>query len=949
MRPTRSRSRNHLTAVLRVPLAVALAFVSACGGSGGDSTTPVTPVISLALSQAAVTATAAAPATVNVTLTRSSGYTSDVTLGYNGLPAGVTASFNPLTLTGSGTASVITFTAGPTATAGVSTVTISAGGAGVSIVTTTLQLTVSVASININTSATATSAQGVAATVPITIERVGGFAGAVTLSAEGLPSGVTASFSPASIAAGATTSTLTLTPAMTALLATNAIVVRASGTGVADKTATISYTVTSPSASDYSISSSPAAIGVVAGASSSSTITLNRTGAFAGSVAFALSGNPAGVTATFTPTATTANTTALAIATTAATVPGTYSLTITGTATGLPDHTTTVSLTVTAPSGITVALSPASLSVAQGASAQTSVTVARVGGLTGDVILTAEGAPTGVTLTPLTITGTGTAGTATINAAASTVAGVYSIVLRGTSGAVSGTATLTLTVGAPQGISLAMVPASVSVVQGASGTTTANITRSGGFAGTVNLAVTGLPSNAVATVTPAAAAGASASISIAVASSVAVGTYTGTVTGTATGLTNATTTFSLVVTAPGGGGGGGNLVWAFCDATRIPLYFAVKDGASGTWTKLTAGANNTYTTSFTQSVGGVAYVLQNGTTITTDVYLQGVSELNAAGANECASFPAAGKTVSGSVTGFAPGETVAATLGNSSASASLAAPTLSWTNVQTGSIDLLAVKSAVDLNTFSFVPSKLILRRGLNPASGSTVPVLDFNGAEAVSPASAVATISGANGDTVSVFTLFATASGLSANIGIPSNNAATTRTFYGVPSASLAAGDLHVLLVSAGENGGTSMLRSVITYFHDVAARAIALGAALNMPTLTSSINTVLRPRAQGAIQSDYSSTYSVTFAQNTRNASVSATKAYFGAATNYDLEVPDLIASGYTASWGLIPGTSTSYSVVASNATGTPSDGVSYKIGAINGTLAQSAIRASKSSIRK
>ena len=81
-----------------------------------------------------------------------------------------------------------------------------------------------------------------ATTVSTTIS--GGFNSAVSLSASGLPSGVTAAFNPTSIAApGSGSSTLTFTASSTAAAGTSTITINASGGGISHST-TISLTIT---------------------------------------------------------------------------------------------------------------------------------------------------------------------------------------------------------------------------------------------------------------------------------------------------------------------------------------------------------------------------------------------------------------------------------------------------------------------------------------------------------------------------------------------------------------------------------------------------------------------------------------------------------------------------------------------------------------------------------
>jgi len=107
---------------------------------------------------------------------------------------------------------------------------------------------------------------------------------------------------------------------------------------------------------DFALSANPSSLSVTRGASASATIMVSRTGGFAGSVSFSVSGLPAGVTASFNPTATSSTSTlTLTASATAATGPAT--LTITGVS-GTLTHSTTISLTVNSPGtgtgGVTV-------------------------------------------------------------------------------------------------------------------------------------------------------------------------------------------------------------------------------------------------------------------------------------------------------------------------------------------------------------------------------------------------------------------------------------------------------------------------------------------------------------------------------------------------------------------------------------------------------------------
>jgi hypothetical protein len=100
----------------------------------------------------------------------------------------------------------------------------------------------------ISASPTSVSAkQGLSGTSTITTTVSGGFSSAVALSASGLPTGATATFSPTSIAApGAGTSTLTLTAGASTTVGTYTITITGTG-GSKTHTATVSFSVTSGS------------------------------------------------------------------------------------------------------------------------------------------------------------------------------------------------------------------------------------------------------------------------------------------------------------------------------------------------------------------------------------------------------------------------------------------------------------------------------------------------------------------------------------------------------------------------------------------------------------------------------------------------------------------------------------------------------------------------------
>jgi subtilase family serine protease len=292
---------------------------------------------------------------------------------------------------------------------------------------------------------------GNSGTSTITTAVSGGFGSAISLTASGQPTGVTVTFSPTSIAApGSGTSTATLAVASTTTPGTYTITVTGSGDSITHA-ATISLTVTSAPVPAFTLAASPTSVSVAQGGSGSSTIATAVSGGFDSAVALTASGQPSGVTATFSPTSIAApgsGTSTLTLAVASTTTTGTYTITVTGTGGGIT-HTATVSLTVTAAvtGSYTLSVSPTSGYLDRGQSGYAVVTVKASGGFDSAVALSATGIPSGVTgsFSPTSVTGSGTSDfTLTVSDSAPT--GTSTITITGTSGSTKKTTTLTFQV-----------------------------------------------------------------------------------------------------------------------------------------------------------------------------------------------------------------------------------------------------------------------------------------------------------------------------------------------------------------------------------------------------------------------------------------------------------------------------------------------------------------------
>jgi pseudomonalisin len=142
---------------------------------------------------------------------------------------------------------------------------------------------------------------GTHATFTVAVVGTGGYSGAVTLAAK-TPSGVTLTFSPASIKPG-TSATVTLTLAATAAPTTESISISGSGKGTTGNltgTAALSLTVQAPPKHTLALAAAPASLRIASGESISDVLTVNTGNTFHDAVTFAISGLPKGVTAAWT-------------------------------------------------------------------------------------------------------------------------------------------------------------------------------------------------------------------------------------------------------------------------------------------------------------------------------------------------------------------------------------------------------------------------------------------------------------------------------------------------------------------------------------------------------------------------------------------------------------------------------------------------------------------------
>jgi kumamolisin len=340
---------NGYSAITGFDLATGWGSMNGAGLLNALAGTASAPNFVLSTSPASVSVVQGSLGSSTVTSTVSGGFSGAVSLSATGQPTGVTVGLNPTSLSAPGSgSSAITLTVASNTATGTYPITITGSGNSVTQAST-LSLTVTApANFSISASPSSVSVtQGSKGTSTVTTAAIGSFNSAISLSASGQPSGVTVSFSKTSISApGSGSVTVTLTASSTATTGTFPITIKGTGAGIT-QTTTINLTVSAPPS--FAVSASPTSVSVSPGSSSTSSVSTTISGGFNASVALTATGQPSGVTVSFSPSTISApgsGTSTVTFTATKSTRAGTHTITISAKS-GSTTHTISVSLTVT--------------------------------------------------------------------------------------------------------------------------------------------------------------------------------------------------------------------------------------------------------------------------------------------------------------------------------------------------------------------------------------------------------------------------------------------------------------------------------------------------------------------------------------------------------------------------------------------------------------------------
>ncbi len=187
--------------------------------------------------------------------------------------------------------------------------------------------------------------QGSSVTQAVSSTLISGTAASVTFSASGLPTGATASFSPALCTPTCTTTMTITTTGSTPVGTSNVVVTGTSGATVRNATAFVLTVNAVPL--DFSVTTTGGPKSVTQGSSVTQAVSSTLISGTAASVTFSASGLPTGATASFSPALCTPTcTTTMTITTTGSTPVGTSNVVVTGTSGATVRNATAFVLTV---------------------------------------------------------------------------------------------------------------------------------------------------------------------------------------------------------------------------------------------------------------------------------------------------------------------------------------------------------------------------------------------------------------------------------------------------------------------------------------------------------------------------------------------------------------------------------------------------------------------------
>lgn len=265
---------------------------------------------------------------------------------------------------------------------------------------------------------TITVPAGSSSEAQISVVAANGFSDAVNFTVSGLPAGANATFVPTSVSGGGSTE-MTVSATASVPPGNYPLTVTGSSTGQDGNlthSAALTLVIAQP-APDFTITPASQGLTVQSGSSATLQIAISPINGFSGSVAFTVSGLPAGATTNFNPAEVPGSgSSTLTIAADSSTPVGQFPLSITAAssgANGAITHSAAVVLTVSAATAgnpdFSISATPPNVTVHAGQTGSYSLAASPLNGFSGSVVLACSGLPAAATCTfsptPLAVTG----------------------------------------------------------------------------------------------------------------------------------------------------------------------------------------------------------------------------------------------------------------------------------------------------------------------------------------------------------------------------------------------------------------------------------------------------------------------------------------------------------------------------------------------------------------
>lgn len=500
----------------------------------------------------------------------------------------------------------------------------------------------------------------------------------------------------------------------------------------------------------------------------------------------------------------------------------------------------------------------------------------------------------------------------TITATGASIPGTAALTVKATGEGVAESAVLIdVTVNIRGSHSVTLADAAMKVAQGGAGRSTVVLARQSSNAGIVTLTATGAPGGMTVLFGESPTTAGATSVAVAASASVAPGAYSISISGSQPGLspTPAPAVLTVTVIAPPPTA---PITIPFC-ANEMPAWFAYQN--EGFLWQAVAPSGSSFNFAATDKVS-VAFAYAAGGASDVRFYSATRSELAGFTGLDCPGP----KSHPGTTANVGAGQIGIVSLGG--AFDVVSGNSFLLEGVADRPLDLVAARGVV--TNGQFTADRMVVRRGVNVANGVSIPLVDYTGAESVTPVTNTLTVGGVEpSETVYMENVFRGTSGTLGLLGT-SQSTSNSHTLYFAPASSLVAGDLHELYVDAFNSQG-SIAHTMVTYLAAPGDRTETLGPLLPTPTVSATlVAPYLRERMQLASQSEYPTAVRFAFRQGSttsKDVAMVVTAAHLGATpATWDLLVPDVsYVTGFNTAWMHTSGPTVTHSAEAFAAPGT------------------------------